>query len=185
MNNIEFKLDELNGVVIISPKHFEDNRGVFNKIFEREMYQKNGIPFELTEEYKLVADKGVMRGIHLQSPNPQARLVSVITGAAVVAAVDLRKDSDTLGMSGLYELNGKNNKIIYVPKGFGVGTLTLEDRTILEIKCSGEYFEEYGTGICYNDKDLNIAWPVSSVEKIIISEKDKHLMSFKEFINKQ
>lgn len=185
MNDFVFENGELDGVVIIRPKWFEDARGVFVKAYEKDSYQQNGISFVMTETFRMISDKGVLRGIHLQEPHPQIRMVSVVAGEAILAVVDLRKDSETLGKSSMYQLDDVKKEIIYVPEGFGIGTYVLCDGTVIEINCSGEFFQECGTGIRYDDRDLNIPWPFDGKDSLVISEKDKALMTFQEFLNRR
>ena len=182
MSELIFKKSKLDGVVLILPKQFTNESGSFEKIYEKNIYKSNGISFEITEEYKLISNKGMLRGIHFQNPNPQARLISVLMGEALVVVVDLRKESVQLGSWKAFKVNNQNKIGILAPKGFGVGTLSLEDNTVIEVKCSGQYYEEYSTGIRYNDEDLNIDWEEGEIESIEISEKDKKLMSFREYM---
>ena len=182
MSDFIFNKTDLDGVMIITPKQFLNENGKFEKNFEKEVYKRNGILFEIIEEYKLISDKGVLRGIHFQDPAPQARLISVLSGEALVAVVDLRRDSNRLGEWRTHKVNNINKSIIYVPKGFGVGTLTIENGTVIEVKCSGQYYEENSKGIRYNDADLNIDWKIETEDSITISEKDRALMSFQEYM---
>lgn len=182
MNEFIFEKAKLDGVKIITPKQFCNEIGEFEKKYEREIYISNHICFDITEEYKLLSDKGVLRGIHFQEPNPQARLISVLSGEALVAVVDLRRDSAKIGEWETYKVNTVNRSVIYVPRGFGVGTFTLADKTIIEVKCSGQYYGENSQGICYDDADLDIDWGITEKEKIVISQKDRLLMSFREYV---
>ena len=181
MSDFIFKSSNLEKVILISPKQFDNENGRFEKNFEKEVFRANNIFFEITEEYKLSSNKGVLRGIHFQDPNPQARLLSVLSGEADVVIVDLRKESKEIGKWEKYRINDRNKLVIYVPKGFGVGTLTRENNTIIEVKCSGRYYSESSRGIRYNDEELNIDWNSEELDTIMISEKDRNLVSFREY----
>lgn len=183
MNDFVFRKSELEGVMLISPKQFRSENGSFEKNFEKEIYKANGIYFEVSEEYKIVLNKGVLKGIHFQYPCPQSRLVSISMGKALIVVVDLRKDSQQLGKWKMYREVSEQKTIIFIPKGFGLGTLALENNTIIEVKCSGQYFEKYSCGVNYNDKELSIDWKKEYSECIQVSEKDQMLMSFREYIN--
>lgn len=184
MGEFIFSKSDLKNVVLISPKQYGNEFGSFEKSYEKSIYRSNGIIFDITEEYKLISDKGVLRGIHFQDPKPQSRLVSVTEGEAMVVVVDLRKDSENLGKWESYHANARNKISILIPEGFGLGTLTLEDKTVIEVKCSGMYFGENSSGIRYDDADLNIDWKAGKIEKIEVSQKDQNLMSFKEYIKR-
>ncbi len=183
MSDFAFRKSELEGVMLISPKRFISQNGSFEKVFEKEIFKTNGIYFEVSEEYRIVSNKGVLKGIHFQYPYPQSRLVSISMGKALIAVVDLRKNSQQLGKWKLYQEDSEQKTIIFIPKGFGLGTLALENNTIIEVKCSGQYFEKYSCGVNYNDEDLNINWKKEYSECIQVSKKDQMLMSFREYLN--
>lgn len=183
MNDYIFKKSTLNDVVLISPKTFCNEFGEFEKDYEKEIFKKNGIFFEVTEEYSIISDIGVIRGIHFQDPYPQSRLISVILGQAMVVIVDLRIESKNFGNWIKIFLEKEKPQIIYVPKGFGIGTLSMEKNTIINVKCYGNYYAESSTGIIYNDNDLNVSWFDENHLNIKISEKDKNLMTFLEYRN--
>lgn len=182
MGEFIFSESDLEDVVLISPKQFSTESGSFEKNYEKSIFESNGITFEITEEYKIVSDRGVLRGIHFQDPKPQSRLVTVTEGKAMVVVVDLRKDSSQVGKWKSYLVNKQNKLCLLIPAGFGLGTLTMEDRTVIEVKCSGMYFGENSCGIRYDDEDLNINWGAEKIDSIQISEKDKKLMSFREYM---
>lgn len=182
MGEFIFSESELKDVILISPKQFATESGSFEKKYEKSIYESNGIVFDITEEYKIVSDKGVLRGIHFQNPEPQSRLITVTQGEALVVAVDLRRKSTQIGKWKSYLVNNQNKLSILIPKGYGLGTLTLEDRTIIEVKCSGMYFGENSSGIRYDDEDLNIDWKAGKMDVMKISEKDRKLMSFREYM---
>ena len=132
------------------------------------------------------SSKGVLRGLHFQKDEyAQTKLVYVLRGAVLDVTVDLRKNSETFGKYVAVELNEKNKKMLFIPKGFAHGFLTLEDDTEFVYKCDNFYNPKSEAGIMWNDKDLNIEWNLKKYgineNELIISEKDKKNMSFKEY----
>lgn len=130
--------------------------------------------------------KGVLRGLHFQKDeHSQAKLIRVLKGAILDVAVDLRKDSETFGKYFLVELNDKNKKMFFIPREFAHGFLSLEDDTEIFYKCDNFYEPKSGTGIIWNDRDLNIDWNLKKYNinenELIISKKDKKNISFKEY----
>ena len=122
--------------------------------------------------------KNVLRGLHLQQSNPQAKLITVLSGKVFDVCVDCRKNSKTFGKYYSIILSDKNNKSLLIPAGFAHGFYTLANRTILHYKCSKYRHAKSETGIIWNDKDLKIKWPT---RKIIISKKDNNNISFRDF----
>lgn len=178
----EFEKLELDGAYLIHNFHVGDNRGGFTKVFEKDIYKDGGIEFSLNETFTSVSSKNVIRGIHFQTHNPQAKLVSVISGKAIDVIVDLRLNSPTYKKYISVELNEDNGLAIYVPRGFGHGFCTLEDKTIMLYMCDGKYDKATDTGIIYNDKDLDIKWPIDEKDSIH-SSRDLSLMSLKDYEN--
>ncbi len=182
---VEFSFCEikLKGAYIITSPFMEDNRGSFVKDFERNIFGSNGIRFECSETFISKSVKNVIRGMHFQTHNPQAKLVNVISGKVYDVIVDLRRESPTFGKwEGVY-LSYENRTSLYVPKGFAHGFVSLSDESLVSYKCDGQYDLPSDTGIRYNDKDIGIEWPISDISQAIVSEKDKALMSYQEFIN--
>ena len=125
--------------------------------------------------------KNVLRGLHLQIKKPQAKIVTVTYGKIFDVAVDLRKNSKTFGKYISTILSEKNSKSIFIPPGFAHGFCTLSNENYVVYSCTKYREKKYEVGIKYNDKDLNIRWPIN---KPTISKKDKHNLSFKEFKKK-
>lgn len=169
----------LNTVQVLQVKHIENQAGVFIKNFDKNNYERYGLNFDVSEDYFIVSHRNVLRGIHMQWPNPQKRLVSVIQGKFQLITVDLRKNLETFGESESFNLEAENPHLVYIPEGFGIGTLALLDNSIIHVMSSGTYIEENGVGVCYNDKDLKIPW--NSTSNPIVSDKDKNLLTLKEF----
>ena len=126
------------------------------------------------------AKKGVLRGLHFQTKHTQGKLVRVTQGEVWDVAVDLRKGSPTFGQwEGVY-LSAENKRQFYVPEGFAHGFVVLSDEAVFNYKCTDFYAPEYDSGLLWNDKDVNVEWPLEGIEEIILSEKDKKQKTLKE-----
>jgi dTDP-4-dehydrorhamnose 3,5-epimerase len=171
----------LQDVLIIEPRIFEDSRGLFFESFNSETWEKHGLPFQFVQDNQSFSSKGVLRGLHFQEgEHAQGKLVRVISGRVLDVAVDLRPESATFGKWEFYDLDGKSNKMVYIPTGFAHGFLALED-SIFSYKCTSGYNKESEGGIIWNDSQLKIEWPI---EKPNVSEKDLVLASFETYFGK-
>jgi len=167
---MKFEKTEIEGVVIITPDVFEDDRGAFLEMFNRDVFEKNGLPTSFVQDNYSVSKKHVLRGLHFQKPPyAQGKLVTVTHGAALDVAVDLRKNSPTYGKWKSVLLNSDNKLIFWIPEGFAHGFVALEENTVFQYKCTNFYCKESEGSIRWNDPDLNIDWGVSQP---ILSEKD-------------
>ena len=171
---------------IIEPQIFEDSRGFFLESYNYNTFKEIGIENIFVQDNHSKSLKGVLRGLHFQKGEySQAKLVRVLKGAVLDIAVDLRKDSETFGKYIAVELNEKNKKMFFIPRDFAHGFLTLEDNTEFFYKCDNFYNPKSEAGIMWNDRDLNIEWNLKKYgineNELIISEKDKKNMSFKEY----
>ena len=177
---------EIKGLFIIEPQIFEDGRGFFLESYNYNTFKEIGIENIFVQDNHSKSLKGVLRGLHLQSGDySQAKLISVLEGSMLDIVVDLRENSKTFGKYFSIELNEKSKKMLFIPKGFAHGFLTLEDNTEIFYKCDNFYNSKNEIGIIWNDKDLNINWNFEKYDidenKLIISEKDKNNISFKEY----
>ena len=171
---------ELEGLLIIEPRIFEDKRGYFFESYQKERYIKSGIPCTFVQDNESRSEKGVVRGLHYQEePYAQSKLVRVIYGEVLDVAVDIRKNSKTYGKWFSLKLSAENKKQLFIPHGFAHGFSVLSDQAVLTYKCDNYYNWEAERGIIYNDPTLNIDWKVPE-EEMIISEKDKIFMTLKE-----
>lgn len=169
----------IDGLFVIEPRVFEDNRGYFFESFNADKFIDLGINKVFVQDNQSLSQKGVLRGLHFQNPPyAQAKLVRVIKGAVLDIAVDIRKDSPTYGQTFSIELTEQNKKMLYIPEGFAHGFLTLEDDTIFSYKCSDNYHPEVEDAILWSDKDLNIDW---NIENPLVSDKDKIAQTFNDF----
>ena len=183
MKKIETKIKDL---LILEPRVFEDSRGFFMESYNYNTFKKFGIDNIFVQDNISKSSKGVLRGLHFQKDEyAQTKLVYVLRGAVLDVTVDLRKNSETFGKYVAVELNEKNKKMFFIPRNFAHGFLTLEDNTEFFYKCDNFYNPQSESGIIWNDRDLNIDWNFKkyNIDKneLIISEKDKKNISFKEY----
>ena len=171
---------------IIEPQIFEDTRGFFLESYNYNTFKEIGIENIFVQDNHSKSLKGVLRGLHFQKEKySQAKLVRVLKGSVLDIAVDLRKDSETFGKYIAVELNEKNKKMFFIPRNFAHGFLTLEDNTEFFYKCDNFYNPQSEGGIIWNDRDLDIDWNFKrynlNENELIVSEKDKKNISFKEY----
>lgn len=156
----------------MKPFYMEDERGYFMKNYEKEIFHQAGIETDIYEQFETHSKKGVIRGLHYQSVQPQSKLVRVIYGEIFDVAVDIRKGSPTFKQWRGIQLSGKNREQFFISPGFAHGFLVLSDEALVSYTCSGKYLKEFDTGIFWNDPDIGIDWPIKSRERLTISEKD-------------
>lgn len=173
---------KLEGVLVIEPKVFEDERGYFFEPFNQKLwYEKTKRNMFFVQDNESLSQKNVLRGLHFQGPPfAQGKLVRVVKGKVLDVAVDLRKSSPTYGQYEMILLSEENKKQFYIPEGFAHGFLTLENQTIFSYKCTEYYNPTTEMGIAWNDPSLQIDW---NIEKPILSEKDKLYPNFETFIS--
>ena len=176
----EFMELNLKGAYLISNFYVGDNRGGFTKSFEKDIYQEAGIDFQLNETFASRSMKNVIRGLHFQFGNPQAKIVSVVTGAVWDVIVDLRVKSNTFGQWEGFELSANNHRGLYVPRGFAHGFVSLEDNTVMLYQCDGKYNALTDTGVRFDDPKIGIKWPIN-LDNSIHSERDLKLMNWQEY----
>lgn len=172
---------ELDGVLIIEPKVFGDERGYFYESYNEKDFRDAGINYRFVQDNQSRSTFGVLRGLHMQKePYAQSKLIHVIEGSIYDVTVDLRSHSKTYGKWFGFELSAENKIQILIPKGFCHGFSVLSDTATVIYKCDAFYHPESETGIKYNDPELNIDWKLPE-DKILVSEKDRKLPSFKSF----
>lgn len=178
----------IEGLYIIEPTVFGDERGFFVESYNKNDFIELGISDEFVQDNHSKSKKGVLRGLHFQTKFSQGKLVRVIKGSVYDVAVDLRKDGKTFGKHFGLELSAENKRMFFIPKDFAHGFLTLEDDTEFTYKCTDFYHPEYDSGIMWNDKDINIDWNFEKYnlkeKDIVLSEKDKKHQSLKEYEGK-
>lgn len=167
------------GLLIVKPQVFEDHRGYFFESYNKEKFLSQGIDQNFVQDNESKSMKGVLRGLHFQSPPfAQGKLVRVMKGAVLDVAVDLRKQSPTYGKWASIELTESNKWMYWVPPGFAHGFLTLEDNTVFFYKCTNVYNKMSEGSIRWNDPDLGIDWGISQP---LLSDKDREAPLFKDF----
>ena len=166
---------ELEGVFIIEPKVFGDDRGYFFESYNaREFSEKTGINITFLQDNESKSHYGVLRGLHFQQPPyTQSKLVRVVSGKVMDVAVDIRKGSPTYGKYVMCELTGDNHRQFFIPKGMAHGFVVLSDEAVFQYKCDEFYHPEAEGAVAWNDPDIDIPWPINR-EKVILSEKDKN-----------
>ena len=168
----------INGLLVIQPNVFYDDRGFFFESFHLEKMKQMGMDASFVQDNLSKSAKGVLRGLHFQRPPyAQAKLVQVLKGAVLDVVVDIRSNSPTYGQHFAIELNEDNKTIFYIPEGFAHGFVTLEEDTIFSYKCSNLYNKDSEGSIVWNDEQLGINW---KTENPIISDKDNQAASFSE-----
>lgn len=166
---------DIEGVVIVEPKVFGDERGYFMESFsERDFEAHTGLKVRFVQDNESCSKRGVLRGLHFQKePYAQAKLVRVVRGRVLDVAVDIRPESPTFGKYVMTELSGDNHRQMFIPKGFAHGYVVLEDDTVFQYKCDEYYHPEAEGGIAWNDPQIGIEWCVEECD-VILSEKDKN-----------
>lgn len=175
---------ELKGAYLIKPFVATDERGSLIKDYSIDMFRSHGVEYQLKEVFYTVSKKGVIRAIHFQLMKQQAKLVRCISGHIYDIIVDLRVDSPTFGKWCGFHLSSENTFMLLVPEFFGHGYLVIED-SIVSYKCGETFLQEGDSGIMYDDPDIAVDWPfhlIGGKDKLIISEKDRHLMSMREYL---
>lgn len=180
MNFIETKIK---GLFIIDPKVWRDDRGYFYESYNQNAFERAGIVTEFVQDNQSLSQRGTLRGLHAQrGASAQGKLVRVVKGRVIDVAVDIRQSSPTYGEHIAIELSEANHRMFWVPPGFLHGFVTLDDDTIFTYKVTKLYDKPSEIGIIWNDPDLNINWGIDPSE-VILSEKDKTLPKFKDFVS--
>ena len=183
IQNFSFNELDLKGAYLIKPFVSYDERGYFIKDYSKEVFENNGIFHDLKEVFYTNSKKGVIRAIHFQKVKEQAKLVRCVSGKVYDVIVDLRKNSPTFGEWRGFFLSEENKEQVFIPEHFGHGYLVIEP-SIISYKCSEKFYKKYDDGIKWDDPTIGINWELDLVENnITISNKDKCLMSFNEFLH--
>lgn len=176
---MEYKETKLAGVYILEPRIFNDARGYFYEVWKEDDFKQHVDDVHFVQDNESKSSYGVLRGLHYQKGDyAQAKLVRVLKGRVVDVAVDLRRDSATFGQYVMVELSDENKRQFFIPRGFAHGFLVLSDEAIFTYKVDNGYAPQQEASILWNDKDLNIEWPIAA-EDIQTSEKDLKASTFK------
>ncbi len=176
---------EIEGLILLAPKVFEDSRGYFFESFNvRDFEAATGRSVSFVQDNESRSCRGTVRGLHFQrGESAQAKLVSVVRGRVWDVAVDLRPDSPTFGKYAAFELSGDNRLRLFIPRGFAHGFAVLEDDTVFQYKCDAFYDPSAEDGIAWDDPEIGIPWPFSP-EEAVLSEKDRHRPTLREWMRK-
>ena len=167
---------EIEGLLILEPKVFGDERGYFFESFSQREFEEKVCKTVFVQDNESKSGYGVLRGLHFQKPPfEQAKLVRVVKGKVLDVAVDIREDSPTFGKHVSVELSEENKRQMFVPRGFAHGFAVLSEEAIFQYKCDNYYMPQAEGGILWNDPVLNIDWKIP-MEDVILSEKDKKLL---------
>ena len=178
---MNFIKTDIEGVKIIEPKVFGDERGYFFESFSQKEFDENVCKTVFVQDNESKSCYGVLRGLHFQMPPfAQAKLVRCVRGRVLDVAVDIRKGSPTYGKHITCELSEENHRMFFVPRGFAHGFSVLSETAIFQYKCDNYYAPQSEGALMWNDKDLNINWLVPE-DRVILSEKDKHHPLFNDF----
>ena len=180
MGKIKVTPCEIEGLYVIEPTVFADERGYFMETYHQKDMEEAGLNLKFVQDNQSMSTKGVLRGLHFQKQYPQGKLVRVVRGAVYDVAVDLRKDSKTFGKWFGVELSAENKKQFYIPEGFAHGFLVLTDEAEFCYKCTDFYHANDEGGIAWNDEELGIQWPIKEGDCLTISEKDQNWLPLKE-----
>ena len=178
---MEIVKTDIDGVVIIEPRVFGDERGYFFESFSQREFEKLGINTVFVQDNESKSCYGVVRGLHFQAPPyAQAKLVRCVKGRIRDIAVDIRKGSPTYGKHVAVELTEDNHRLFFIPHGFAHGFSVLSETAVFQYKCDNYYTPQSEGALLWNDKDLNINWLIPD-KHVVLSEKDRHHPLFKDF----
>ena len=180
MGKIKVTRCEIEGLCVIEPTVFKDERGYFMETYNYNDFKAEGLDMVFVQDNQSMSTRGVLRGLHFQKQYSQGKLVRVVRGKVFDVAVDLRSDSQTYGKWFGVELSDENKKQFYIPQGFAHGFLVLSDVAEFTYKCTDFYHPGDEGGVIWNDPDINIQWPLEEGVDLIISEKDQKWLGLKD-----
>lgn len=180
MGKFNFLKTSIEGVIIVEPTVFGDDRGYFLETYQYNDYCEGGIDVTFVQDNQSKSKKGVLRGLHFQKQFPQSKLVRVIKGEVFDVAVDLRPGSPTYGKYEGVILSEENKRQFFIPKGFAHGFVVLSDEAEFVYKVDDFYHPNDEGGLMWNDPDVGIKWPFDENFEVILSDKDKVNSSLKD-----
>ncbi|MBQ8814174.1 MAG: dTDP-4-dehydrorhamnose 3,5-epimerase [Lachnospiraceae bacterium] len=172
MGKIKVTRCEIEGLCVVEPTVFGDDRGYFVETYNYNDFKAEGLDMLFVQDNQSMSVKGVLRGLHYQKQFPQGKLVRVVSGKVFDVAVDLRTGSETYGKWFGVELSGENKKMFYIPEGFAHGFVVLSDEAVFAYKCTDFYHPGDEGGIIWNDPEIGVEWPIPEDMKLIMSDKD-------------
>ena len=171
---------DIEGLYVIEPTVFKDERGYFVETYNQNDMKEAGLDMVFVQDNQSMSTRGVLRGLHFQKQFPQGKLVRVVRGKVFDVAVDLRSDSKTYGKWFGVELSAENMKQFYIPEGFAHGFLVLSDEAEFCYKCTDFYHPGDEGGLAWNDPEIGVEWPLEEGVELIISEKDQKWKGLKD-----
>lgn len=171
---------DIEGLYVIEPTVFKDERGYFVETYNQNDMKEAGLDMVFVQDNQSMSTRGVLRGLHFQKQFPQGKLVRVVRGKVFDVAVDLRSDSKTYGKWFGVELSAENMKQFYIPEGFAHGFLVLSDEAEFCYKCTDFYHPGDEGGLAWNDTEIGVEWPLEEGVDLIISEKDQKWKGLKD-----
>ena len=183
MGKITVETCPIEGLKVITPAVFGDERGYFMETYNYNDFKEAGIDLTFVQDNQSSSRKGVLRGLHFQINHPQDKIVRVVSGEVFDVAVDLRAGSPTYGQWYGVRLSAENKKQFFIPKNFAHGFLVLSDYAEFAYKCTDFYHPNDEGGIIWNDPDIGVGWPVPEGMQLIMSEKDQKWGGLKELRN--
>ena len=171
---------DIEGLYVIEPTVFKDERGYFVETYNQNDMKEEGLDMVFVQDNQSMSTRGVLRGLHFQKQFPQGKLVRVVRGKVFDVAVDLRSDSKTYGKWFGVELSAENMKQFYIPEGFAHGFLVLSDEAEFCYKCTDFYHPGDEGGLAWNDPEIGVEWPLEESVDLIISEKDQKWKGLKD-----
>ena len=171
---------DIEGLYVIEPTVFKDERVYFVETYNQNDMKEAGLDMVFVQDNQSMSTRGVLRGLHFQKQFPQGKLVRVVRGKVFDVAVDLRSDSKTYGKWFGVELSAENMKQFYIPEGFAHGFLVLSDEAEFCYKCTDFYHPGDEGGLAWNDPEIGVEWPLEEGVDLIISEKDQKWKGLKD-----
>lgn len=171
---------DIEGLYVIEPTVFKDERGYFVETYNQNDMKEAGLDMVFVQDNQSMSTRGVLRGLHFQKQFPQGKLVRVVRGKVFDVAVDLRSESKTYGKWFGVELSAENMKQFYIPEGFAHGFLVLSDEAEFCYKCTDFYHPGDEGGLAWNDPEIGVKWPLEEGVDLIISEKDQKWKGLKD-----
>ena len=171
---------DIEGLYVIEPTVFKDERGYFVETYNQNDMKEAGLDMVFVQDNQSMSTRGVLRGLHFQKQFPQGKLVRVVRGKVFDVAVDLRSDSKTYGKWFGVEVSAENMKQFYIPEGFAHGFLVLSDEAEFCYKCTDFYHPGDEGGLAWNDPEIGVEWPLEEGVDLIISEKDQKWKGLKD-----
>lgn len=179
---VKVESEHLNGLKVLVPDVFQDERGFFMEVFRADQFSELGIPTVFVQDNHSRSAQGVLRGLHFQYDPPMGKLMRVTLGSAFLVAVDIRKGSPTLGQWFGIEVSAVNKKQVWAPAGFARGFYTLSEFAEIQYKCTGIYNNKGESGILWNDPAIGIKWPTG--QEPILSKKDENAQTLEQWLEK-